>query len=275
MIPWMLTIDPVAFRVLGWPVHWYGIIIGVAMFIAYYLVQYEGKRRGIDSDWLSDCYFWAIVYGLIGARLYYVLFRWDYYQHHLDEIVQIWRGGGAIYGAIIAGAVTLYLLARRVQMNILLLGDAVVPALMVAQAIGRWGNFINQEAYGQVVSREHLVMMGLPVWLIEQMNIQGYYVQPTFLYESLWNTLGFLLLMAMQRFVRQWWRGDNLAFYFIWYGTGRMMIEGLRSDSLYIGSLRVSQWLSMFLVVGALGWTLYRHLTQPSDLAINYLRNEE
>lgn len=274
MAPMILAIDPIAFRIGGWPVHWYGIIIGIAMFVAYYLVQYEGKRRKLDADWLSDCYFWTIVFGLIGARLYYVLFRWDYYYHHLDEIVQIWRGGGAIYGAIIAGALTLYWLAKKIHLSILLLGDTVVPALMIAQVIGRWGNFINQEAYGQVIERTQLVNMGLPEWLIEQMKINGQYVQPTFLYEAIWNLIGFVLVWLLQRVIRQWWRGDNVAFYFIWYGIGRTIIEGMRSDSLYLGPLRISQWVSIVLAISGVVWTVYRRVTQSEDLASHYLRNE-
>ena len=251
------SIQPIAFHLGPWPVYWYGLIIGVGMFSAYRLMLHLAKKRGLLEETLLDFMFWSILIGFIGARIYYVIFQWDYYRQHLDQIIQIWNGGLAIYGGVLAGAGTILYLARKKELNPWVIFDVAAPGLLLAQAIGRWGNFMNQEAYGGVVSLEFLQSLHLPSWLIEHMYIEGAYHHPTFLYESVWNIIGvFILLFISKR--RQGSTGEVACGYLIWYGLGRMVIEGMRTDSLYLGPLRVSQWLSGILVLIGIALLLKR-----------------
>lgn len=267
------AIDRVAFDIGGWPVHWYGLIMGLCILIAYVVFSREGKRKGIDEELLFNFLFWMVIIGYIGARLYYVVFRLNYYLANPAQIMMIWQGGIAIYGGIIAGALTIYTMSKRHQLNPATMFDITAPAIMLAQALGRWGNFINQEAYGGEVSRSFLESLYLPNFIIEQMNVNGVYHHPTFLYESLWNMLGLALIMVLRRkpaFLRQ---GEVAASYVIWYGIGRAFIEGMRTDSLYIGPLRVSQWLSMILVVAGIVFVVYRR--KQSFPEIPYYEEDE
>lgn len=240
-------IDPIAFHLGPWPVYWYGLIIGLGMVSAYQLIVYLGRQKGLTEETLLDFMFWGVLIGFIGARLYYVIFQWDYYSQHLEQIIQIWNGGLAIYGGVIAGALTILYLTRQKAINPWLIFDVAAPGLLLAQSIGRWGNFMNQEAYGGPVSVDFLQRLHLPSWLIEQMKINNIYHHPTFLYESIWSLVGVFLLLYVGRY-KKTQLGDVACSYFIWYGFGRMLIEGLRTDSLYFGSWRISQVLSGFLV---------------------------
>lgn len=260
----LATIDPVAIRLGPLSIHWYGLIIAAAIVLAYHLILREGKRQGFQEEFLTDGIFWMILWGFVGARLYYVIFQWDYYQEHPEQILQVWNGGLAVYGGILAGAITLLVLARKNRWSLPLLLDVTAPGVLIAQAIGRWGNFMNQEAHGGVVSRTFLEELHLPNFLIDQMQIKGNYYHPTFLYESLWNILGFVLLLVLRRQPRLLRQGEIAAGYFIWYGLGRFVIEGMRTDSLYLGSLRVSQWLSVVLVLGSLVFVVRRRRQQPA-----------
>ncbi|WP_241152385.1 prolipoprotein diacylglyceryl transferase [Vaginisenegalia massiliensis] len=252
MFSWV--IDPVAFELGPFSVRWYGIIIGCGILIAYKMFSQQVKEHGLDLEWATDVMFWSILLGFVGARLYYVLFRWDYYQAHPDQIIQVWQGGLAIYGGVLVGGLTAYLLTKRAQISARLMGDMAAPALMVAQAIGRWGNFVNQEAHGGPIQRSLLAAWHLPEFVIEQMKIEGVYYHPTFLYESSWNIMGLILLFICRSKFKGYKQGDTMAFYLIWYGIGRAIIEGLRTDSLYWGPIRVSQGLSIVLV--GIGFTL-------------------
>lgn len=260
------AIDRVAFNIGGWPVHWYGLIMGLCILIAYTVFNREGKRKGIDEETLFNFLFWMVIIGYIGARLYYVLFRLEYYLANPAQIIMIWQGGIAIYGGIIAGALTIYVMSKRQQLNPVTIFDITAPAIMLAQAIGRWGNFINQEAYGSAVSREFLEGLYIPNFIIEQMNVNGVYHHPTFLYESLWNLLGLILLLVLRRKPQFFRQGEIAAAYVIWYGVGRAFIEGMRTDSLYLGPLRVSQWLSMILVLAGLIFVIYRRRQSVTDI---------
>lgn len=252
------SIDPEAFNIGGWSVRWYGLIIGLGIVVAYFLFNREGKRKGIDENTTLDLIFWTVMIGFIGARLYYVLFRLDYYLANPGQIIQIWQGGLAIYGGIIAGVITLIVLSRRYQLSMMTVLDIAAPSVLAAQAIGRWGNFMNQEAHGGPVAREFLESLFLPEFIIEQMNINGVYHHPTFLYESLWNIIGVALLLVLRRKSNFFRQGEVAASYLIWYGVGRAFIEGLRTDSLYLGSLRVSQWLSVLSVIASIALIIYR-----------------
>ena|SRR5690625_519733 len=259
-----MMIDPIAFEIGPLSVAWYGLIIVVAMILAIYLTIKEGEKRGISEDFIVDTAFWVLPLGILGARLYYVLFKLDYYLANPFQIFAIWEGGLAIYGGIIVGFLTFYYQSKKENIPILLFVDIVAPYLLLAQAIGRWGNFINQEAHGGEVSRQFLENLMLPEFIIEGMQINGAYYHPTFLYESLWSLLGVVLLLVLRNRDQLLLRGETTANYLIWYGFGRFFIEGLRTDSLYLGPLRISQIVSVGIVLIGIGIILYqRRYTYP------------
>lgn len=256
-------LDRVAFSIGSWSVYWYGIILGIAILVGYLVFSQEGKRKGIDSDTSFDLLFWTVVIGFIGARLYYVLFSLDQYLTNPIKIFFIWEGGLAIYGGVLGGLLAIYYLTRQYHLDVVKVLDIAAPALMIAQSIGRWGNFMNQEAHGGPVSRSFLESLQLPDFIIEQMNIQGTYYHPTFLYESLWNLIGFVLIIFLRSREKLLKKGEVLAFYMAWYGAGRLWIEGLRTDSLYLGPIRISQLVSLVLIILAIA-TFIRIRKNPS-----------
>ena len=259
------VIDPVAISIGPIKIYWYGIIIALAMLIGISLATKEAQKLGLEEDTMVDMTLWAIPIGFIGARLYYVLFKWDYYIQNPSEIIAIWNGGIAIYGGLIAGGLVVYWFARRKKMTLTLLLDILAPSVLLAQSIGRWGNFINQEAHGGAVSRQFLETLYLPEFIIEQMNINGTYYHPTFLYESLWSLLGFILLIILRNQKGLLRRGEVALSYVIWYSFGRFFIEGMRTDSLWIGDImRVSQMLSLVLFISAIILLVYRRRDYPS-----------
>lgn len=246
--------NPVALQLGPISIRWYAICIVSGLILAVYLSMKEAPRKKIDPDAIIDFILIAFPLAILGARLYYVIFEWGYYSQHLGEIFAIWNGGIAIYGGLLTGALVLYLFSRRRLIEPIDFLDIAAPSVMIAQSIGRWGNFFNQEAYGAAVKSLNY----LPSFIRDQMYIDGSYRQPTFLYESIWNLLGFLLILILRRkpqFLRQ---GEITAFYLIWYGFGRMIIEGMRTDSLMFAGLRVSQWLSMILILVGLAIILYQ-----------------
>ena len=259
------VIDPVAISIGPIKIYWYGIIIALAMLIGISLATKEAQKLGLEEDTMVDMTLWAIPIGFIGARLYYVLFKWDYYIQNPSEIIAIWNGGIAIYGGLIAGGLVVYWFARRKKMTLTLLLDILAPSVLLAQSIGRWGNFINQEVHGGAVSRQFLETLYLPEFIIEQMNINGTYYHPTFLYESLWSLLGFILLIILRNQKGLLRRGEVALSYVIWYSFGRFFIEGMRTDSLWIGDImRVSQMLSLVLFISAIILLVYRRRDYPS-----------
>lgn len=246
--------NPVALQLGPISIRWYAICIVSGLILAVYLSMKEAPRKKIDPDDIIDFILIAFPLAILGARLYYVIFEWGYYSQHLGEIFAIWNGGIAIYGGLLTGALVLYLFSRRRLIEPIDFLDIAAPSVMIAQSIGRWGNFFNQEAYGAAVKSLNY----LPSFIRDQMYIDGSYRQPTFLYESIWNLLGFLLILILRRkpqFLRQ---GEITAFYLIWYGFGRMIIEGMRTDSLMFAGLRVSQWLSMILILVGLAIIIYQ-----------------
>lgn len=259
------VIDPVAISIGPIKIYWYGIIIALAMLIGISLATKEAQKLGLEEDTMVDMALWAIPIGFIGARLYYVLFKWDYYIQNPSEIIAIWNGGIAIYGGLIAGGLAVYWFARRKKMTLTLLLDILAPSALLAQSIGRWGNFINQEAHGGPVTRQFLENLYLPEFIINQMNINGTYYHPTFLYESLWSLLGFILLIILRNQKGLLRRGEVALSYVIWYSFGRFFIEGMRTDSLWIGDImRVSQMLSLVLFISAIILLVYRRRDYPS-----------
>lgn len=233
----------IAFEIFGIPVAWYGILIATGVLIGIILALKDAKRRGFSSDILVDFLLFLIPAAIVGARLYYVIFKLDYYLKYPKEIFATWHGGLAIYGGVIAGVITAVIFARVRKVSFWTLADIVAPSLIFGQAIGRWGNFINQEAYGYEVTNKALQ------WFPFAVNIDGTWHLATFFYESAWNFLVFAFLMWYKK--RTDVPGRIFLSYLVLYGIGRFFIEGLRTDSLMIGPLRVSQVLSAVLVVGS------------------------
>jgi phosphatidylglycerol---prolipoprotein diacylglyceryl transferase len=256
-------LNPIAFSLGPISVHWYGIIIGSGLALALYLAIREGNRRGLHKDTFADLMLWAIPIAIISARIYYVIFEWEYYVNHPGDIPQIWNGGIAIHGALIGSVLTAYVFAKKRGISFWKIADIAAPSIILGQAIGRWGNFMNQEAHGGEVTRTFLENLHLPTFIIDQMYINGVYYHPTFLYESLWNFAGFLLLMFLRRV--NFRRGELFLTYVVWYSIGRFFIEGLRTDSLMFGGLRMAQTISIVLVVGAIAILIYRRTKQLSD----------
>lgn len=249
----MAAINPVVFQFGPIAIRWYSISIVTGMVLAVWLAIREAPRKGMTSDDILDFILIAFPIAILGARLYYVAFEWKYYQNHLNELLATWKGGIAIYGALIAGALVMLIFSWKRKINAYDFLDITAPGVMLAQSFGRWGNFFNQEAYGKAVP--HLNY--LPKFIQHQMYIDGSYRVPTFLYESLWNLLGFTLIMSVRHRPGLLKRGEAAWFYLIWYGCGRFVIESMRTDSLMLGGLRVSQWLSLILVILGLVMTYY------------------
>ena len=245
----VMAMNPIAFELGPITVAWYGLIIVVGMIAAIYLTIREGEKRDVSEDFIIDTAFWVLPLGILGARLYYVLFELGYYLNNPGQIFAIWEGGLAIYGGIIAGALTIYWRCKKENVPFALLTDIVTPHVLLAQAIGRWGNFINQEAHGGEVSRQFLEKLMLPEFIIEGMHINGSYYHPTFLYESVWSIIGVILILLIRKRHHFLLRGETTALYFIWYGIGRLFIEGMRTDSLYMGPFRISQIVSVILII--------------------------
>lgn len=242
--------NAVAFKILGFEVAWYSIFILLGVIVASTLFLLEAKKHRINLDFCVNMIFWTIIFGIIGARLYYVAFNLDYYMENKLEIFQIWNGGLAIHGGIIGGLLFMIFYTLKYKVRILKITDMAVVGLIIAQAIGRWGNFFNQEAHGPEVART--VLEGLkiiPKFVIDGMNIKGTYYHPTFFYESLWCIIGFIILILVRKFSENLKVGQLTGTYLIWYGIGRFIIESLRTDSLMLGSMKVAQVVSIGMIL--------------------------
>lgn len=230
--------DRVAFSIFGIDVMWYGILMALGMIIGTLLAIKEGKRVGIKEDDILDLAIVAIPSGLIGARLYYVIFNWDYYSQNISQILNFRGGGMAIHGALIGGILAGYLFSKYKKMSFFKLADTVIIGVPLAQAIGRWGNFINQEAHGGPTNLPWGIM------------VNGEKVHPTFLYESIWNIGIFIFLWIFRK--KKQYEGEVIVLYTILYSLGRFFIEGLRTDSLMIGPFRMAQVISLVGVIGGI-----------------------
>ncbi len=298
MLPYAL--DPVAFALGSLTVNWYGIILGFGALMGTLLAIQEGKRFGLSPDFFLDLLLFGVPSAIIGARIYYVAFKWDYYRAHPGEIVAIWEGGIAIYGALIGALICGVIYVRSKGYSFWRIADICAPALLVGQMIGRWGNFMNQEAFGGPTTEDFLRhTLHLPNFIVEQMFIadqafpEGAFRHPTFLYESLWSLTGLILILILRR-TNLFKAGEVLATYFIWYSLGRFFIEALRTDSLafqgpawlasfinalwspmtavfeqgYLdpayGNIRTSQLLALLLVIGGVIFIVVRRVTGAS-----------
>ncbi len=243
MNPVMFTIGRIEFR-------WYSFFVLIAVLLGFVLALREGKKRNVSKDLIFDMGFYTVIFGILGARLYYVLFNLSYYQHDFLEIFRLWNGGLAIHGGIIAGLLTIYLFSKVKGAKMLELTDIVAPSLILGQAIGRWGNFFNSEAHGPVttlVNLQHLKI--IPNFIIKGMKIDGVYYHPTFYYEFLWCILGFVILLLIRSVYKKRKDGQLTFIYLMWYSLGRFFIESLRTDSLMIKPFKVAQIVSVILFV--------------------------
>lgn len=242
MFAFLGTPDPIAFEIFGRPVRWYAIMLCLGILCGFALFIKRGKKLGLDENKLYDIFLVMIPSAVIGARLYFVLFYdLEYYLANPQEILAVWKGGLAIHGGILFGMLSAYLVCRHHKLNILQIFDLLSPSLALGQAIGRWGNYFNQEAHGTETT--------LP-WAISvyQQGVGYIKVHPTFLYESLWDFLVLLLLIFLiSKKTKNY--GEVTCWYFILYSIGRFFIEGLRTDSLYFLGMRQAQLLSLALIV--------------------------
>ena len=254
------SVNSVAFTIFGMDIAWYAIFITCGMLgaIAYAIVQ--SKKIGMTVDDVVDYALFTIPIGVIGARLYYVLSEIEHYHSFLD-VINIREGGLAIYGGIIAGGLTVLAVSYFKKINFLAFADCVAPGVLLAQGIGRWGNFMNGEAFGY--ETDWFCRMGLQNYLTGGKYME---VHPTFLYESLWNLLGVLLVYLFGRYIGKKYDGQQFIMIFGWYGFGRMFIEGLRTDSLYIPGtdIRTSQALAAVIFVICAAVLIYFAIRKPT-----------
>lgn len=279
---WEFTAPSVALHIGGKAIYWYGILIALGVVLALWFCMRQRTKYGISEDNLLDGVLWGVPLSVIGARVYYVIFYLSEFRNtdgSLDwgRVIAVWDGGLAIYGGVIVAIVTCYVLSRVRHFKLGALTDLVVMGLLIGQTVGRWGNFMNREAFGGETT--------LP-WRMELLTKAGEAVDvhPTFLYESLWNVVGLLLIVFIVSKARRF-DGENTWFYFLWYGLGRFWIEGLRTDSLYlfdwtIGGqpIRVSQALSLVMVLVSAFMLLYHlklHPHRPEELYVNQAQPTE
>lgn len=244
--------DPVLYQLGPIQIRWYSVLILVAFFLAYRLIISEAKRLNIKYDFVFNMLFWTLIFGIIGARLYYVAFNFHLYKNDLIEIFKVWNGGLAIHGGMLAGLFTILYYSRKYKVPAKRIFDIIVPGLILGQAIGRWGNFFNQEAYGKIVEYSELLDMKIiPGFVVDNMYIKGAYRLPTFYFESILCLLGFIIMLFYRR-KKGRKNGQVFSFYLIWYGIVRFFIESFRSDSLMFFDFKVAQIVSVVMVIAGI-----------------------
>lgn len=237
--------NPVAFSLFGIDIRWYGILIALGIVIAGIVSYNRAEKFNIQKDSIVDIILVSVPMGIIGARLYYVIFQWSYYKDHIGEIIAVRNGGLAIHGGLILGIAVAYFMCKVKKVEFFNVMDLAIPTVALAQGIGRWGNYINGEAHGGVTN--------LP-WAI---TVNGEKVHPTFLYESLWCLCIFVLLIILSK--KRLFKGQILMLYGILYSIERFFVEGLRTDSLMIGPFRQAQVISLFIIIlSVIGYVILR-----------------
>lgn len=238
----------IAFSILGLDVYWYSLCILFGIVVAYFLITIESKKHNINKDTITDLIFYGIIIGLIGARLYYVIFNLDYYMSNPSQIIAVWNGGLAIHGGLISGAIFIYIYCKKKNINFIRVLDIIAPAILIAQAFGRWGNFFNKEAHGGVTTLSTLKNMHIPKFVIDGMNINGVYYYPTFLFESIGCLIGAIIIILIRK-RKNLKLGVSSGLYLIWYGILRFFIESLRTDSLMFLNLKAAQIVSLISII--------------------------
>lgn len=241
--------NPEMFSIGSFSLRWYSFFILAGIMLGLIIAAFEEKRKGFPKDFVIDLGFWLILAGIVGARAYYVLFNLDYYLKEPLQIFATWNGGLAIHGGIIGGLIALIIFCKKKNIEVIRACDLAVPSLIIAQAIGRWGNFFNSEAHGPLTTLAYLKDMNIPDFVIKGMYINGNYYIPTFYYESLWCILGFIILMVLRYVLKKHNKGILTSIYLIWYGIGRVYIESLRTDSLMLGNIKIAQLVSILSIV--------------------------
>ncbi|MEI3607444.1 prolipoprotein diacylglyceryl transferase [Pseudogracilibacillus sp. SE30717A] len=247
-------------------IYWYGVIIATGLFLGLWLATKEADRLGLKKDLIVDLIMFAAPIAIIFARIYYVIFEWENYQGApFWKLFAVWEGGIAIHGALIGAVLTAIVYARVKKVSFWQLADIVAPSLILGQAIGRWGNFMNQEAHGGPISEAAYqnFYQYLPDFIMNQMCIGGTLYHPTFLYESVWNILVFILLIMIRKYNPL--RGELFLTYIATYSIGRFFIEGMRTDSLFLGPIKQAQFLSLLLIIGAIILIIYRRKINRVD----------
>ncbi|MBC8062503.1 MAG: prolipoprotein diacylglyceryl transferase [Clostridiaceae bacterium] len=252
--------NPIALTILGFSITWYGILIGSGIMIAFFLAQYTCKIKNISYDTILNIALISLPIGIVGARLYYVIFNWDVYKMEPMQVFNTRGGGLAIHGGLIFGLLAALVYTYIKKIDFLTYVDAAAPTIIIAQALGRWGNFINSEAHGREVSTEFIkhfpsfIQKGM---YISEGNLPAVYYHPTFLYESVWNLIVFFILMIILRKSNK--KGTVIFSYIFLYSLGRFFIEALRTDSLMLGPLRVAQCVSLVAMVISLAYITYNY----------------
>lgn len=281
---WEIPISRVAVSIGSLEIYWYGVIIAVGFGLGLWVYLSHNRRCGIHPDEGLDIILWSMLGAIVGARAYYVAFQWDHYKDNLKEIFNLRGGGLAIYGGIIGALIVAFIVCRSKKLPMLPVADAAFPGVMLGQAIGRWGNFFNMEAFGtnttlpwgmtsdtisNYLSRHQAALLAQGVVVDPAMP-----VHPTFLYESLWNLIGVAVLL-LWLFPRRSYDGQITLGYTAWYGLGRFFVEGLRTDSLMWGSVRVSQALGGVLFIVAAGLMLAIFLWSRKPMTLEYIEGEK
>lgn len=240
--------NPIAFTLGNFEIKWYSLFILTGVVIAYFLLYIEAKKFKINEDFIFNLFFYSLIIGIIGARIYYVIFNWEYFSKHLSEIWQVWQGGLAIHGGIIFGLIMIFIYCKKHRWRTGRIIDMIIPGLLIAQCIGRWGNFFNQEAYGAATTLEHLQSLHISKFIIDGMYINEIYYTPTFFYESIWCFIGFIVVLLYRR--RKFCKVTNItSFYLVWYGIGRFFIESSRTDSLMLQGFKMAQLVSIIMII--------------------------
>ena len=267
---------PIIFEIGPFIIRWYGLLIASAILIGVTLSQYLAQRRGVNPDLLGDLAIWLVIGAIPSARLYYVLFEWQEYAQRPEDIIAIWKGGIAIHGAIIGGTIATIIFSRLNKVSFWQLLDLVVPSLILGQAIGRWGNFFNSEAFGRPTNLPWKLFIPLSNRPPGYANYE--YFHPTFLYESLWNLGVFAIILYLffwgLKHKNRLATGTLAFVYLVSYSTGRFWIEGLRTDSLMLGFLRIAQIVSIIAIAfGLFGLVWLYVLKRPLPDTVRYQRS--
>ena len=243
-------------------IYWYSFFILMGVIVGYKLAINESQKFKIPKDYMINYFFYVLIFGLLGARAYYVIFNFAEYQNNLLDIFKVWEGGLAIHGGIIAGILVTLVYTKKYKIPFFRIVDIMVTSLIIGQCIGRWGNFFNGEAHGPATTLSFLQSLHLPKFIIDGMYINGTYYQPTFLYESIGCLIGFIILILMRK-RKNLILGDLTSIYLIWYGIIRFFIEGLRTDSLLFFNLKAAQLVSIIMIIcGILIIVLTRCITK-------------
>lgn len=236
---------------------WYAVFIVSGIGIGLFLAIKELKHHLLDKDLFFDYVFYVIIFALLGARIWYVTFEWQYYSQNILDVFKIYNGGIAIHGGIIGGLLYTLYFAKKKKVKLFLLTDLAITALLIGQAIGRWGNFVNQEAHGGATTEAFLQSIYVPQFVINGMQIDQVFYQPTFLYESIWNFIGFLIVIVFLRPKFRKSYGILTGFYLMWYGFIRFFIEMMRTDALTLGFIKVAQFTSFVMFVSGICLLIY------------------